>query len=250
MTVLGLLIASLITQGQPFLPTSSTPVTIQRSKVEQSLICDCCLSTSIVQNTGQPKLSVKKTKYQKTLSKRPHKKTWQGSYSFIDRIQRKIAFSSVLKIASMNANSLVFSPESLKLTPEKEWDIPQMANSDVEQGLLAQYYQGQKLPVLRYGHTGDAVRILQMLLMYNRYGVGITGRFDVLTETAVKAFQANRRLTADGIVGPRTWQELTKGAISRSKSREPMEIPMLGDLPFLPWQRSFRGNFADSPVSI
>ncbi|MEM9923850.1 MAG: peptidoglycan-binding domain-containing protein [Cyanobacteria bacterium P01_D01_bin.50] len=250
MTVLGLLIASFITQGQPFLPTFSTTVTIQQSKVQQRLISGRRLSTSISRNSHQPKLSTKNSKYQKQLSNVSYKISWKGSYILIDRIRRKVAFSPVLKTASMNAKPFAFSEKNFKFTPRKEWDIPQTADYDVEQRLLAQYYRGQQLPVLRYGNAGDAVRVLQTLLTYNRYGVGISGKFDVLTETAVKAFQANRRLSADGIVGPRTWQELTKGAYLRTKSRDPMEIPMYGSLPVNPWQRSFRGDFAELTLSI
>ena len=142
-----------------------------------------------------------------------------------------------------------FLNKSLPFTLKKEWDTPQTPLYDAEERLLAQYYRGQPLPVLRYGNSGNAVRVLQTLLTYNRYGVGISGSFDVLTETAVKAFQANRRLSADGIVGSRTWRELTRHATFNTK-RDPMEIPMFGDRPVYPWQRSERGNFAESSVSI
>ena len=64
------------------------------------------------------------------------------------------------------------------------------------------------LPNLRFGDSGDAVRVLQRLLINNRYAVKIDGVFGALTETAVKAFQNQRNLNADGIVGQRTWREL------------------------------------------
>ncbi len=231
MTVLALLVASFITQGQPFLPTFSTLVRIQPDKVQQRLI-------SIAQTSHQPRLSAQKT-YHKILSIVPDK---------VSSHQRRVAFNPVLKTASMNASSFTF-PESLRLAPGKEWDMPQTPLYDAEERLLAQYYQGQALPVLRYGNTGNAVRVLQTLLTHNRYGVGVNGRFDVLTETAVKAFQANRRLTADGIVGSRTWRELTRYAAFHAK-KDPMEIPMFGNQPLDPWQRSFVVNFGESTVSI
>ncbi|AFY35815.1 peptidoglycan-binding protein [Calothrix sp. PCC 7507] len=64
------------------------------------------------------------------------------------------------------------------------------------------------LPNLRFGDSGDAVRVLQRLLLNNRYSVKLDGSFGAVTETAVKAFQNQRNLLADGIVGSRTWREL------------------------------------------
>ncbi|MFN6578467.1 MAG: peptidoglycan-binding domain-containing protein [Aulosira sp. ZfuVER01] len=65
------------------------------------------------------------------------------------------------------------------------------------------------LPNLRFGDSGDAVRVLQRLLLINRYSIKVDGVFGALTETAVKAFQNQRNLKADGVVGTRTWRELT-----------------------------------------
>ncbi|MBD2204720.1 peptidoglycan-binding protein [Calothrix sp. FACHB-1219] len=64
------------------------------------------------------------------------------------------------------------------------------------------------LPNLRFGDAGDAVRVLQRLLINNRYAIKVDGAFGALTETAVKAFQSQRNLKADGIVGQKTWREL------------------------------------------
>ncbi|MBF2064097.1 MAG: peptidoglycan-binding protein [Calothrix sp. C42_A2020_038] len=66
------------------------------------------------------------------------------------------------------------------------------------------------LPTLRFGNSGEAVRVLQRLLRSNGYPVTIDGLFGALTESAVKAFQTRRGLVADGIVGPLTWRELTR----------------------------------------
>jgi len=65
------------------------------------------------------------------------------------------------------------------------------------------------LPNLRFGDSGDAVRVLQRLLLNNRYSVKVDGVFGALTETAVKAFQSQQNINPDGVVGPRTWHELT-----------------------------------------
>lgn len=239
MTVLGLLVASFMMQGQPFLPTFST-VSVQSEKIQQSLISNRRLSTSIAQTSHQPCFYYLKLKYHKILCDIPNKISWEGSRNLIERFE--VASSTKSKTVS-------FSYRSFRFIPKKEWDMPQTPSYSVEERLLAQYYRGESLPVLRYGNTGNAVRVLQTLLTYNRYGVGITGRFDVLTETAVKAFQENRRLGADGIVGPRTWRELTRRSVFRAK-RDPMEIPLLGNQPLYPWQRSEEGKFTESTVSI
>ncbi len=70
-------------------------------------------------------------------------------------------------------------------------------------------YNSQTLPILRFGSSGISVRVLQKLLIANGYGMRIDGIFGPLTEAAVKAFQNRRSLLVDGIVGQRTWRELT-----------------------------------------
>jgi murein L,D-transpeptidase YcbB/YkuD len=77
--------------------------------------------------------------------------------------------------------------------------------------LLAAYrrYYRQPMPILRFGSSGVPVRILQQLLVSNGYGLKVDGVFGPVTETAVKAFQSQRELLIDGIVGQRTWWELT-----------------------------------------
>jgi len=246
MTVLGLLVASFITQGQPFLPTFSILANFPAEKVQQRLSTSQRSSTFVVRIANQSKLSSNSIKYQKILFKLPSEISLLGNGDSTHN-QSKSNFSLVLKDYSINAELSL--KKSFSFTPRKEWDMPQTPKYEAQERLLAQYYRGQRLPVLRYGNSGSAVRVLQTLLTYNRYGVGITGRFDVLTETAVKAFQANRRLSADGIVGSRTCRELTRYTTFHSK-RDPMEIPMFGNWPIYPWQRSFKGNSAESSVSI
>ncbi|MEO1560893.1 MAG: peptidoglycan-binding domain-containing protein [Cyanobacteria bacterium J06632_19] len=68
----------------------------------------------------------------------------------------------------------------------------------------------QRLPNLSYGNSGVSVRVLQRLLLTNGYRIRIDGNFGALTETAVKAFQSNRNLIVDGVVGQQTWRELTR----------------------------------------
>jgi len=65
---------------------------------------------------------------------------------------------------------------------------------------------------VKAGNTGYAVRAVQVQMNYRstRYGyrVAVDGIFGQVTELAVGAFQAAGGITADGIVGPVTWQAL------------------------------------------
>ncbi|MBW4671183.1 MAG: peptidoglycan-binding protein [Cyanomargarita calcarea GSE-NOS-MK-12-04C] len=68
----------------------------------------------------------------------------------------------------------------------------------------------QTLPTIGFGNSGVSVKVLQRLLRSNGYTVKVDGFFGALTETAVKAFQNKRNLITDGVVGVRTWYELTR----------------------------------------
>ncbi len=59
-------------------------------------------------------------------------------------------------------------------------------------------------------HAGAdrAVRAAQLLLADRGYAVSVDGRFTGRTAAAVSAFQTDRGIAADGIVGPATWSRL------------------------------------------
>ncbi|MFL5359050.1 peptidoglycan-binding protein [Archangium sp.] len=64
-------------------------------------------------------------------------------------------------------------------------------------------------PTLRQGARGEPVRALQNRLNQLGYKVGTAdGDFGPKTASAVKAFQKAHGLTADGVVGPKTWDKL------------------------------------------
>jgi peptidoglycan hydrolase-like protein with peptidoglycan-binding domain len=68
-----------------------------------------------------------------------------------------------------------------------------------------------KKPTLRRGSKGEAVKELQTELIKRGYDLGsygADGSFGKATEAAVKAFQKDRGLTADGICGEKTWEAL------------------------------------------
>ena len=66
-------------------------------------------------------------------------------------------------------------------------------------------------PTLRKGSTGADVKTLQNLLLARGYDLGrygADGDFGNATLTAVKAYQGGAGLTADGVVGSKTWAAL------------------------------------------
>src|SRR5215471_3733389 len=65
-------------------------------------------------------------------------------------------------------------------------------------------------PTLQIGSTGPAVRRLQILFVMTKLleYTDIDGNFGPQTQDAVKAFQESSNLTADGVVGPATWNAL------------------------------------------
>lgn len=67
------------------------------------------------------------------------------------------------------------------------------------------------LTILKTGSKGQSVKALQTLLNGYGYNCGtVDGDFGTKTNTAVKAFQKAKGLTADGIVGQNTWNKLLK----------------------------------------
>lgn len=77
-------------------------------------------------------------------------------------------------------------------------------------------------PTLRlfdgFAHTApqlrSAVLELQNLLMRRGYRVRLDGEYGPYLENVVKLFQTSRGLSANGIVGPETWNMLTKQVVA------------------------------------
>ena len=64
-------------------------------------------------------------------------------------------------------------------------------------------------PTLKKGSKGEGVTRLQELLRDIGYDPGgVDGVFGPGTEGAVKGFQGDHELEADGVVGPATWSAL------------------------------------------
>jgi peptidoglycan hydrolase-like protein with peptidoglycan-binding domain len=70
-------------------------------------------------------------------------------------------------------------------------------------------WAGLDPPLIKKGSSGAAVTKAQQLLDTQGYDPGpIDGVFGAKTEAAVKKFQGDFGLTADGVVGPKTWAML------------------------------------------
>ena len=73
---------------------------------------------------------------------------------------------------------------------------------------------------IRRGSKGDSVKECQRLLQklgYDLGSYGVDGDFGRATEAAVKKFQQEHGLTADGVCGPKTWEALLKAEPSEKK---------------------------------
>lgn len=79
--------------------------------------------------------------------------------------------------------------------------------------------------------TGPDVDEVQQILQELGYLAEATGRYDRTTADAVKRFQAEHGLEADGIVGPATWLVLLTSLPGRVVIPELLELPPLEELP-------------------
>ena len=66
----------------------------------------------------------------------------------------------------------------------------------------------QPFPLVRTGDRDHPVRTLQYLLRARNHPVTVDGIFGAKTDAAVRAFQMDKHLAVDGIVGPNTWSAL------------------------------------------
>ncbi len=71
-----------------------------------------------------------------------------------------------------------------------------------------------KLPIVRQGSSGSAVRVLQQLLNFKGFKLEVNGQFDLATQAAVENFQQINALTVNGIVDAETWYNLSLGLLS------------------------------------
>lgn len=70
-----------------------------------------------------------------------------------------------------------------------------------------------KLPIVRPGSSGSAVRVLQQVLNFKGFNLGVDGIYGSSTQEAVKDFQQTKGLAGDGIVDAQTWAHLSFGLL-------------------------------------
>ncbi|MDP9795016.1 peptidoglycan hydrolase-like protein with peptidoglycan-binding domain [Catenuloplanes nepalensis] len=85
----------------------------------------------------------------------------------------------------------------------------QTARGLTSDGIVGPQTWGALIVTVRQGDNGAAVRAVQVLLnKKRRLSLAVDGDFGSGTHAAVVAFQNHAGITADGIVGPTTWQNL------------------------------------------
>ena len=65
-----------------------------------------------------------------------------------------------------------------------------------------------ELHVLRVNSRGEQVKALQRLLVGYGYDLKVDGAFGTITDRHVRSFQRKNGLSADGVVGTKTWNKL------------------------------------------
>jgi len=80
-------------------------------------------------------------------------------------------------------------------------------------------------PVIKKGSKGDAVREAQNALKSRFYDPGpVDGIFGPKMFKAVKWYQSDRGLTADGIVGPKTWARLNPPTVKKGSKGDAVRM--------------------------
>lgn len=185
MSEIGLVMTGMLTTGQPSLPN----VPVQQPKQVEN---DEQKSLQSQSSPLIPTAQITPPEFIRTDGVSP------STPSALTQKNQNLLKKITKKLPSLNASGL-----------PKTRDSPDVVAKNQAPGSQLTRLNNQSLPILRFGSTGAAVRVLQRLLISNGYVMRVDGIFGPLTETAIKAFQNRRRLRPDGIVGQKTWRELT-----------------------------------------
>ncbi len=144
----------------------------------------------------------------------------RGTENAVKQFQRNnglvsdgLAGSKTLSLVySMAGNS--GSPTAAPVQEATATPVPEAAATPVPEATQAPSSGTVTLSrTLRKGYTGDDVRYLQQLLTeLNYYAGSHNATYDDATMAAVKAFQSNNGLTADGLAGAKTYAVLLGGS--------------------------------------
>ena len=74
------------------------------------------------------------------------------------------------------------------------------------------------LPTIRHGDAGDLVRAAQLLTGFSDVNAA-SGQYDAAFVAHVITWQKNHGMTADGVIGPKTWEAIAENAPTCSTSK-------------------------------
>ena len=97
--------------------------------------------------------------------------------------------------------------------------VPDYTGEEIIENNPSESYTNK--PLVYKGKTGETVKYIQNKLINKGYFLGRTGAdgiFGFQTEKAVRQFQIDSNLSADGIIGPLTWEKLEDQTIVISSS--------------------------------
>ncbi len=97
-------------------------------------------------------------------------------------------------------------------SPEASWEAQGVTVFDEQEAAVATL-GSKKLP-LKQGSSGAEVQFVQKRLNVHGFSVSTDGNFGPKTAMAVKGFQSKWGLTADGVVGKKTWNALVLNPIT------------------------------------
>lgn len=137
--------------------------------------------------------------------------TW---YAFRSRLN-----GSTAPLPKPNTNTPVHheTPHTSHKNGYDEWvaRLQRELNAQYHKGLVVDGLRGSKTlnacVTVKKGARGNVTRLIQERLNSVGFHIATDGIFGGGTEKAVKVFQKNRGLSADGIVGRNTWEWLLKG---------------------------------------
>lgn len=137
--------------------------------------------------------------------------TW---YAFRSRLN-----GSTAPLPKPNTNTPVHTetPHTSHKNGYDEWvaRLQRELNAQFHKGLAVDGLRGSKTlnacVTVKKGARGNITRLIQERLNSVGFHISTDGIFGGGTEKAVKVFQKNRGLSADGIVGRNTWEWLLKG---------------------------------------
>ena len=122
------------------------------------------------------------------------------------------ASAATPETTTVRANATAATNTASNDTQKQDGNANATSNTAAASGAAGAMATEANRELLQKGDEGDNVAALQNSLQQLGYMTRTTGYFGSETEAAVKAFQANNNLGADGIVGSRTWDNLLSGS--------------------------------------